>query len=227
MKTIIDILNHDTLLHIFYFLSDTDKVRFTMANQYMTQYINYIIFTDLHEYELVRFLPFKNNFHRLSFRPRYDIIPPVITDLIIGEDYVGSLKNVIPSSVKKLTIDYNIYQKNKQFIQPNIILHFTGRLLKFTYDFYDIETYSDCYSRMDQCSKGPMCGITKILSITTKINNNNLNLTSQKKKVDLFFELIDKNSKPINLSSNIIKVPVKKFSVNENFIKRKFSKYHR
>ncbi len=118
MKTIINYLNHDVLLLIFDLLSDRDKIRFTMINRFMSQYINYIIYTDLHEYERVRFLPFKNNFRRLSFRPRYDIIPPIITDLIIGKDYIGSLENAIPNSVKKLTIDYGVYQKIKIIYDP-------------------------------------------------------------------------------------------------------------
>ncbi|AEQ32616.1 hypothetical protein [Megavirus chiliensis] len=227
MKTIINYLNHDVLLLIFDLLSDRDKIRFTMINQFMSQYINYIIYTDLHEYERIRFLPFKNNFRRLSFKPRYDIIPPVITDLIIGKDYVGSLKNAIPNSVKNLTIDYNIYQKNKKYIRSDIFLHFTGRKLKYFYKFNDFEIYgSEYWCRMDQCSKGPKCGISKILSFRPETKNNSSSFIAQK-KVDLFFELIDKNSKPINLSSNIVKVPVKNFSVNEKFIKRKFSKYRR
>ncbi|ANB50206.1 putative F-box and FNIP repeat-containing protein [Powai lake megavirus] len=221
MKTIINYLNHDVLLLIFDLLSDRDKIRFTMINQFMSQYINYIIYTDLHEYERVRFLPFKNNFRRLSFRPRYDIIPPIITDLIIGKDYVGSLKNAIPKSVKKLTIDYGVYQKNKKYIRSDIFLHFTGRKLSFTYNFYDLEIYgSEYWCRTDQCSKGAKCGISKILSFGPETKNNSLSFIAQK-KVDLFFELIDKNSKPINLSPNIVKVPVEKFA------KRKFSKYHR
>ncbi|AEX61128.1 putative F-box and FNIP repeat-containing protein [Megavirus courdo7] len=228
MKTIINYLNHDVLLLIFDLLSDRDKIRFTMINRFMSQYINYIIYTDLHEYERIRFLPFKNNFRRLSFKPRYDIIPPIITDLIIGKDYVGSLKNAIPNSVKKLTIDYGVYQKNKKYIRSDIFLHFINRKLSFTYNFYGPEIYGSKYwCRMDQCSEGLKCGMTKILSFGPETKNNSLSFIAQKNKVDLFFELIDKNSKPINLSPNIIKVPVKNFSVNEKFAKRKFSKYHR
>ncbi|BCS82825.1 putative DNA-directed RNA polymerase subunit 1 inactive-like protein [Cotonvirus japonicus] len=120
METIIDYLNHDVLLLIFYFLSDIDKIRFAMVNQFMSQYIYYLKYTDLHAYERVRFLSFRNNFCRLSFRPRYDIIPPVITDLIIDKTFVGSLKNAIPNSVKNLTINLDIYEKNKSFIRKDI-----------------------------------------------------------------------------------------------------------
>nr|URM62508.1 DNA directed RNA polymerase subunit 1 [Mimivirus sp.] len=120
MKTIIDYLNHDVLLLIFDLLPDRDKIGFAMTNKYMAQYINCLIYTDLHQYERVRFLPFRNHFRRLSFRPRYDIIPPVITDLIIDQNFVGSLQNAIPNSVKKLQIDHNIYYKNKIYIRKDI-----------------------------------------------------------------------------------------------------------
>nr|WBF71203.1 putative DNA-directed RNA polymerase subunit 1 inactive-like protein [Megavirus caiporensis] len=117
---IFDYLNHDVLLLIFDYLPDGDKISFAITNKYMSQYINCLIYTDLHQYELIRFLPFKNHFRRLSFRPRYDIIPPVITDLIIDKNFVGSLQNVIPASVKNLQIDFDIYDKNKNFIREDI-----------------------------------------------------------------------------------------------------------
>lgn len=120
MKTIIDYLNHDVLLLIFDLLPDRDKIGFAMTNKYMAQYINCLIYTDLHQYELIRFLPFKNHFRRLSFRPRYDIIPPIITDLIIDKNFVGSLQNVIPNSVKNLQIDPNIYFRNRVYINHDI-----------------------------------------------------------------------------------------------------------
>lgn len=120
MKTIIDYLNYDVFLLIFGLLSDKDKISFAITNKHMSQYIEYLIYTDLYQYELVRFLPFRNNFRRLSFRPRYDIIPPVITDLIIDKKFVGSLQNAIPNSVKILRIDFDIYEKNKNFIRKDI-----------------------------------------------------------------------------------------------------------
>ncbi|ANB50208.1 putative DNA-directed RNA polymerase subunit 1 inactive-like protein [Powai lake megavirus] len=120
MKTIIDYLNHDVFLLIFDLLPDRDKIGLAMTNKYMAQYINHIIYTDLHQYERVRFLPFRNHFRRLSFRPRYDIIPPIITDLIIDKKFIGSLRNVIPNSVKNLKIDHNIYDKNKNYIRKYI-----------------------------------------------------------------------------------------------------------
>lgn len=120
MKTIIDYLNHDVLLLIFDLLPDRDKIGFAMTNKYMTNYINYVIYTDLHQYERVRFLPFRNHFRRLSFRPRYDIIPPVITDLIIDKNFVGSLQNAIPNSVKILQIDHKIYFRNRVYINHDI-----------------------------------------------------------------------------------------------------------
>ncbi|AKI80592.1 putative DNA-directed RNA polymerase subunit 1 inactive-like protein [Acanthamoeba polyphaga mimivirus] len=120
MKTIIDYLYCDILLLIFHFLPDKDKISFSIVNKHMSQYIDCLIYTDLHQYELVRFLPFRTNFRRLSFRPRYDIIPPVITDLIIDKKFVGSLQNAIPNSVENLQIDFDVYEKNKNFIGKNI-----------------------------------------------------------------------------------------------------------
>ncbi|BCS82824.1 F-box and FNIP repeat-containing protein [Cotonvirus japonicus] len=151
METIIDILNHDVLLLIFDFLKDYDKVSFTMVNRYMKQYIMYIIYTDLHEYERIRHLPFKKNFRRLSFRPSYDIIiPSIITDLIIDEDFIGSLENIIPPSVKKLTIEHNIYVKNKSFIPSNISLHLT---------YYNQNFFG--FTRIRSMPEPPKCGIIK------------------------------------------------------------------
>lgn len=120
MKTIIDYLNYDVFLLIFSLLSDKDKISFAITNKHMSQYIGFLIYTDLHQYELVRFLPFRKNFRRLSFRPRYDIIPPVITDLIIDKKFIGSLQNAIPNSVENLQIDFDIYEKNKNFIRKDI-----------------------------------------------------------------------------------------------------------
>ncbi|QTF49807.1 hypothetical protein qu_916 [Acanthamoeba polyphaga mimivirus] len=164
MKIIIDYLNYDVFLLIFSLLSDKDKISFAITNKHMSQYIGFLIYTDLHQYELVRFLPFRKNFRRLSFRPRYDIVPPVITDLIIDKKFIGSLQNAIPNSVENLQIDFDIYEENKSFIRKDIRI-----LIKYPYIGYksiSCQTVSYIHSYMGFNTEDGLL-----------INNNNLRMS--------------------------------------------------
>ncbi|AEX62047.1 putative F-box and FNIP repeat-containing protein [Megavirus vitis] len=122
MNNLTNYLCYELIMMIFDLLSDRDKIQFSMANKYLTSFVPNIIWTNMYQYEKIRFLSYKNNFRKLSFKPRYDIIPPVITHLIIDEKFVGSLANVIPKSVKKIYIDKDSRLKYATDIPANIIV---------------------------------------------------------------------------------------------------------
>ncbi|AUV58917.1 F-box and FNIP repeat-containing protein [Bandra megavirus] len=120
MTNLTNYLCYELIMMIFDLLPDKDKIQFSMANKYLTSFVPNIIWTNMYQYEKIRFLPYKNNFRKLSFKPRYDIIPPVITHLIIDKEFVGSLTNVIPKSVKKIYIDKDSRVKHSAYIPKNI-----------------------------------------------------------------------------------------------------------
>nr|WBF70295.1 hypothetical protein [Megavirus caiporensis] len=120
MTNLTNYLCYELIMIIFDLLPDRDKIQFSMANKYLASFVPKIIWTDLHKYEKVRFLSYKNNFRKLSFKPRYDIIPPIITHLIIDKKFVGSLTNAIPKSVKKIYIDKDSRLKHVADIPTNI-----------------------------------------------------------------------------------------------------------
>lgn len=122
MNNLTNYLCYELIMMIFDLLPDKDKIQFSMANKYLTSFVPNIIWTNMYQYEKIRFLPYKNNFRKLSFKPRYDIIPPVITHLIIDKEFVGSLTNVIPKSVKKIYIDKDSRVKHATCIPANIIM---------------------------------------------------------------------------------------------------------
>nr|QZX42673.1 F-box and FNIP repeat domain containing protein [Mimivirus sp.] len=120
MTNLTNYLCYELIMMIFDLLPDRDKIQFSMANKYLTSFVPNIIWTNMYQYEKIRFLSYKNNFCKLSFKPRYDIIPPVITHLIIDKEFVGSLANVIPKSVKKIYIDKDSRIKHATCIPKNI-----------------------------------------------------------------------------------------------------------
>ncbi|ANB51047.1 hypothetical protein [Powai lake megavirus] len=120
MNNLTNYLCYELIMMIFDLLSDRDKIQFSMANKYLTSFVPNIIWTNMYQYEKIRFLSYKHNFRKLSFKPRYDIIPPIITHLIIDEKFVGSLANVIPKSVKKIYIDKDSRVKHAACIPKNI-----------------------------------------------------------------------------------------------------------
>lgn len=120
MTNLTNYLCCELIMMIFDLLSDRDKIQFSMVNKYLTSFVPNIVWTNMYQYEKIRFLSYKHNFRKLSFKPRYDIIPPIITHLIIDEKFVGPLTNVIPKSVKKIYIDKDSRVKHADCIPKNI-----------------------------------------------------------------------------------------------------------
>ncbi|AZL89625.1 F-box and FNIP repeat-containing protein [Megavirus baoshan] len=181
MNNLTNYLCYELIMMIFDLLSDRDKIQFSMANKYLTSFIPNIIWTKMYQYKKVRFLSYKNNFRKLSFKPRYDIIPPIITHLIIDEKFIGSLKNVVPKSVKKIYIDKNSSSKHLADTPQNIKVFCKCKFNKKYYPNKVSNLLPICcpyYTRIidDVVDVYPNFFNYFDLNLCTEINNNFLNM---------------------------------------------------
>ena len=120
--SIFDKLNYDTILYIFDFLDDKNKINFTSIEKEMNLLKYHIKFYDGYKYYKIKHLSFIKNFKRIYFSSTN--IPNCITHLIFGAQFNQKIKNCIPNSVTHLTFGYAFNQKIKNCI-PNNITHLT------------------------------------------------------------------------------------------------------
>ncbi|AKI79899.1 hypothetical protein [Niemeyer virus] len=117
----INCLFSELLVIIINLLSDLDKIKFMTTCSRLYYFIDKIHYINIYDYNKICHLNFIDRFKRIRFHAvNSDSIPSIVTDLILDNNFTGSLKTCNLSKLLYIKLNFHQYKKNRNYISSNV-----------------------------------------------------------------------------------------------------------